>query len=117
MIIAQGAFGGWALYTKDGKPTYCHNLLGLQRSKVKADKPVPPGAHQVRMEFDYEGVARQRRPVRLCIDGNHVGEGKLPATVPLSFSADETVDRGRDTGSPVSDDHTPATSLFTGTVG
>ncbi len=63
VIIAQGgAFGGWALYTKDGKPTYCHNLLGLQRSKVKADKPVRPGAHQVGMEFDYKGVARQRRP-------------------------------------------------------
>jgi hypothetical protein len=35
----------------------------------------------------------------------------------LIFSADETVDRGRDTGSPVSDDYTPATSVFTGTVG
>jgi arylsulfatase len=37
--------------------------------------------------------------------------------VPLIFSADETVDLGRDTGSPVSDDYTPATSVFTGTVG
>ena len=57
MIIPQGgAFGGWALYTKDGKPTYCHNLLGLQRFKVKADKPVPPG----RMEFGLREGARQR---------------------------------------------------------
>ena len=70
------------------------------------------------MEFDYEGggPAKGGR-VRLYIDGNHVGEGKLPATVPLIFSADETVDLGRDTGSPVSDDYTPATSVFTGTVG
>jgi hypothetical protein len=49
VIIPQGgAFGGWALYTKDGKPTYCHNLLGLQRFKVKADKPVPPGTDGIR---------------------------------------------------------------------
>ena len=79
MIIAQGgAFGDWALYTKDGKPTYCHNLLGLQRFKVKADKPVPPGAHKV------DGIRlRERWPgkggrVRLYIDGNHVRRGKAP---------------------------------------
>ena len=37
--------------------------------------------------------------------------------MPLIFSADETVDLGRDTGSPVSDDYTPATSVFIGTAG
>ncbi len=63
MIIAQGgAFGDWALYTQDGKPTYCLNLLGLQRFKVKAHKPVPPGAHKVD-GFDYEsgGPAKAAR--------------------------------------------------------
>ena len=70
------------------------------------------------MEFDYEGGGPGKGGwVRLYIDGNQVGQGKLPATVPLIFSADETVDLGRDTGSPVSDDYTPATSVFTGTVG
>ena len=46
------------------------------------------------MEFDYEGggPAKGGR-VRLYIDANQVGEGKLPATVPLIFSADEVVDR------------------------
>ena len=30
VIIAQGGrFGGWSLYLKDGKPTYCYNFLGL----------------------------------------------------------------------------------------
>ena len=53
-------------------------------------------------------VHQRRQPCR---------RGKLPATVPLIFSADETVDLGRDTGYPVSDDYTPATSVFTGTVG
>jgi Sulfatase len=45
-IIAQGgAFGGWALYVKDGAPRYCYNLLGLQRFYVGADSPLPPGEH------------------------------------------------------------------------
>ena len=34
----------------------------------------------------------------------------------MVFSADETCDIGSDTGSPVSDDYTPDTSQFTGTV-
>ena len=30
VIVAQGgAFGGWSLYLKDGRPTYCYNLFGL----------------------------------------------------------------------------------------
>ena len=45
-----------------------------------------------------------------------VGRGRLEATIPLIFSADETADVGRDTASPVSDDYTGETSVFTGTV-
>ena len=57
------------------------------------------------MEFDYEGggPAKGGR-VRLYIDANQVGEGKLPATVPLIFSADEVVDRAAIPVSSVSDD-------------
>ena len=29
VIIAQGgAFGGWSIYVKDGRPKYCYNTLG-----------------------------------------------------------------------------------------
>src|SRR6185312_3834644 len=56
VIIAQGgAFAGWSLYAKGGKPVYCYNLLGLQRFKVEGDSAIPPGTHQVRMEFAYDG--------------------------------------------------------------
>ena len=56
VIIAQGgAFAGWSLYAKDGKPTYCYNLLGLQRFKIEGDSALPSGEHQVRMEFAYDG--------------------------------------------------------------
>ena len=35
VIVAQGgAFGGWTLYVKDGKPAYCYNLFGLQLFKI-----------------------------------------------------------------------------------
>jgi arylsulfatase len=118
VILAQGgAFAGWSLYAQDGRPKYCYNLLGLQRFKIDADAPMPPGTHQVRMEFAYDGGGPAKGgTVTLYLDGDQVGEGRVEATVPLIFSADETADVGRDTGSPVSDDYDSESSVFTGTV-
>jgi arylsulfatase len=118
VILAQGgAFAGWSLYTKDGRPMYCYNLLGLQRFKIGGDATIPPGTHQVRMEFAYDGGGPAKGgTVTLYVDGEPVGEGRVEATVPLIFSADETADVGRDTGSPVSDDYDGESSVFTGTV-
>jgi arylsulfatase A-like enzyme len=118
VIVAQGgAFAGWSLYAKRGKPVYCYNLLGLQRFKVEGDASIPPGEHQVRMEFAYDGGGLAKGgTVSLYVDGNPVGEGRVDSTVPMIFSADETADVGSDTASPVSDDYTSEASVFTGTV-
>jgi arylsulfatase A-like enzyme len=118
VIVAQGgAFAGWSLYAKDGRPVYCYNLLGLQRFKIEADTAIPPGTHQVRMEFAYDGGGPAKGgTVSLHVDGDKIGEGRVEATVPLIFSADETADVGRDTASPVSDDYDGESSVFTGTV-
>ena len=118
VILAQGgAFAGWSLYAKDGRPTYCYNLLGLQRFKIEGDAAIPPGTHQVRMEFAYDGGGPAKGgTVTLYLDGDKTGEGRVEATVPLIFSADETADVGRDTASPVSDDYDGESSVFTGTV-
>ena len=118
VIIAQGgAFAGWSLYTAAGKPVYCYNLLGLQRFKIAGAAPIPPGKHQVRMEFTYDGGGLGKGgAVALYVDGAKQGEGRVDATVPLIFSADETADIGRDTASPVSDDYDAETSHFTGAV-
>jgi arylsulfatase len=119
VIIAQGgAFGGFALYAKDGRPAYCYNLFGLQRFKVYGEDPIPAGEHQVRMEFSYDGGGLGKGgDVRLYVDGEQVGEGRVDGTVPMLFSADETTDVGGDTATPVSDDYGPKDSEFTGSVG
>jgi arylsulfatase len=118
VIIAQGgAFAGWSLYAKESKPTYCYNLLGLQRFKVEGEAPISAGTHQVRIEFAYDGRGLAKGgTVTLYVDGDQVGEGRVEGTVPMIFSADETCDIGSDTASPVSDDYTPESSRFTGTV-
>jgi arylsulfatase A-like enzyme len=118
VIISQGgAFAGWSFYLHDGKPTYCHNLAGLQMYKVSAESAVPAGTHQVRMEFAYDGGGLAKGgTVSLYVDGTKVGEGRVDATVPMLYSADETCDIGQDTGSSVSDDYTPTESRFNGRV-
>ena len=107
VIISQGgAFGGFALYANDGKPAYCYNLFGLQQFKVYGERPMSAGEHQVRMEFTYDGGGLGKGgDVKLYVDGEQVGEGRVDGTVPMLFSADETTDVGSDTATPVSDDY------------
>jgi arylsulfatase A-like enzyme len=118
VIVAQGGeFAGWTLYVQNGRPKYCYNLFGLQRFYVEGDAELPPGTHQVRMEFAYDGGGLGKGAnVSLYLDGTKAGEGRVEGTVPMVFSADETCDVGSDTASPVSDDYTPEGSRFTGTI-
>jgi arylsulfatase len=118
VIIAQGgAFGGWSLYAKDGNPCYCYNFAGLKQFTIRGEKQIPVGEHQVRMEFTYDGGGLGKGgTAALFIDGKKVGEGRVDVTVPLCFSADETCDVGRGTGTPVSSDYGVHGNEFTGKV-
>ncbi len=118
VVIAQGgAFGGWSIYLKEGRPTYCYNLLGIARFKVAGTEPLDAGEHQVRMEFAYDGDGLGKGGgVALYVDGAKVGEGRVEGTMPLIFSGDETTDLGSDLGTPVSDEYASADSAFTGKV-
>jgi arylsulfatase len=118
VIIAQGAnIGGWSLYAKGGRLKYCYNLLGLQHFYAESAGPIPAGAHQVRMEFAYAGGGLGKGgTVSLYIDGAKVGEGRVEATAPMIFSADDGCDVGEDTGAPVSPDYGPRGNAFSGRV-
>ncbi len=118
VIVAQGGrFAGWSLYLHEGRPAYCYSLFGLEFFTVYGDAPVPPGEHQVRMEFAYDGGGLGKGgTASLLVDGEKVGEGRVDATVPVAFSADETTDVGSDTATPVSEDYTSAESHFTGRI-
>jgi arylsulfatase A-like enzyme len=118
VIIHQGgAFGGMSLYTKGGKAKFAYNFFGLQTFTTEASQAIPAGKHQVRMEFAYNGGGLAKGgTASLYYDGKKVGEGRIERTVPMAFSADETTDVGRDTGTPVSSDYTRNTSVFNGKV-
>ena len=117
IVAMGGAFGGWSLYAHQGRPAFCYNLFGLEQFKVYGDESIPPGKHQVRAEFTYDGGGLGKGgTVTLYADGSQVGEGRVDKTVPMAFSGDETTDVGTDSATPVTDDLTPATVNFTGRV-
>jgi arylsulfatase len=112
VIIAQGGqFGGWAVFAKDGVLKFDYNLLGIQQFSTTAERPVPAGNHQVRMEFAYDGGGLAKGgDVTLYYDGDAVGSGRVEATQAMIFSADETTDIGYESGTPVSPEYTARTS-------
>jgi arylsulfatase len=118
VIVAQGgAFGGWSLYATEGRLAYCYNYFGLQQSKVYGKSELPPGDHQVRMEFAYDGGGLGLGgTATLYVDGTQVGQGRVEKTQPMIFSADETTDVGADSATPVSDDYGPQDSHFNGSI-
>jgi arylsulfatase len=118
VIVAQGGnIGGWSLYAKGGKLKYCYNFLGIMQFYAESSDVLPPGEHQVRMEFAYAGGGLGKGGVAsLFVDGKKVGEGKVAATAAMVFSADDGCDVGVDNGSPVSPDYGARGNEFTGRV-
>jgi hypothetical protein len=112
-----GGIGGWAVYLKEGQLTYCCNLLGIQRTYVRANAPVPAGEHQLRLEFNYGGGGIAKGgAVSLRVDGKEVAAGRVERTAPMGFTTDETTDVGRDDSSPVTDEYQAGNNAFTGTI-
>jgi Sulfatase len=117
VIVAQGgSIGGWSLYAKGGKPRYCYNLLGIRHFYVEGDREIPSGTHQVRVEFAYDGGGLGKGGnVTLFVDGDKAGEGRVDATAPMIFAADDTCDVGKEGGALVTDDY-PEPNTFSGEV-
>ena len=108
VIIAQGGrFGGWSVYTKDGKLKFAYNVLGIHLYTTEADEIIPKGKHQLRVEFKYDGGGLGKGgDVNLFYDGKPAGKGRADMTQPMVFSADETTDIGNESGTTVTPEYT-----------
>ncbi|KNZ42937.1 arylsulfatase [Acetobacterium bakii] len=118
VIISQGAnIGGWSLYAHNGKLKYCYNVAGINHYFVESTAALPSGLHQVRMEFKYDGGGLGKGgTVSLFMDGQKDGEGVIPMTQAMVFSADDGCDVGEDSGAPVSPDYGSQGNDFNGEV-
>lgn len=118
VIISQGGrFGGWSLYCVGGCAYYTYNYFRSQLFRVHTGQPVPPGRHEIRVDFHYDGGGLGKGgTVVLSVDGERQAEGRVEQTIPYYFSFDETLDVGVDLGTPVSDDYPEIDNGFSGTV-
>lgn len=111
------AAGGWSLYLKDGKPTYCYNFLGLQEYKVAAPNALTAGKATVRVNFDYDGGgSRLGGTASIFANGEKVASGRIDRTQMAIFSADETAGVGKDDATPVTKDYKERDNTFTGRI-
>jgi len=117
LLNLGGGTGGWSFYLKGGVPAFCYNLLRVEETIVRGSSPVPPGEHQVRMEFaDDGGGLGKGGAVTLYVDGQAVGHGRIERTAPIVLSGEAT-SVGRDSQSPVTGDYDlPGDAAFTGTL-
>jgi arylsulfatase len=110
-----GSGGGWSLYLREGVPTFCYNLFGIERTYVRAAQPASKGEHQVRIEFKYDGGGVGKGGnFTLFLDGKDVGNARVERTEGIGFGYEYT-QVGRDAQSPVTDDYV-GDSKFDGTI-
>lgn len=117
ILVQGGRFGGWSLYLKDGKPTYCYNFIGLEEFKVAASEAVAPGKATIRINFDYDGGGLGKGgTATILVNDKQVASGRIERTQPMIFSADETAGVGLDDATPVTDDYKERDNAFTGKI-
>jgi len=108
VLAAGGYFGGISLYIKEGRPLFTYNYFGSEYTTISGKETLPRGDVNLRYEFAYDGGGTGKGgAAKLFVNDKLVAEGKIPRTVPLGFSADETLDAGEDTGTPSGDYECP----------
>jgi arylsulfatase len=107
ILLAQGSvLGGYALFVRDGRLHYVHNLVGLETHSVSSTVDVPVGDHVLAFRFAKTG--EHSGTGTLLIDRDPVGEVEIPRFTPTRFSiTGEGLCCGFDTGMPVVDEYRP----------
>ena len=122
VLVSQGGVdGGFSFFVQDGKLKYTYNYAAVDWFRIESDTAIPTGKHILSLEFQPtnepepakgKGVSAR---LTLFVDGEQVGIGELPITVPLSLGLAGGVSIGRDGGAPVTDEYAGPFD-FTGTL-
>ena len=120
VILANADFiGGFGLWVDEkGLLNHTYSFLGVETYKQVSEEKIPTGEVNVKMLFEADepqpGTGGQ---VTLFANDQKIGAGKIPRTVPITFSSYAGMDVGRDNGLVVDrayEDKAPYS--FTGTV-
>jgi hypothetical protein len=115
VLLAHGSwFAGYALYVQAGRLHYVHNYLGLAEYRVSSAGTLPSGTATLGLRFRKTG--EHRGIGTLFVNGEQVGEGEIPRTVPgVIETSGEGLCCGYDSGVPVTEQYR-APFRFTGTI-
>ncbi len=83
LVCHGGHTGGYALYIKDRRLRYVHNMVGRAEHRVVAEVELPAGPVLARLTFTPTG--RNAGEVALFYGDVPVGGGQVPSTVPVTF--------------------------------
>jgi arylsulfatase len=115
LLADGGSSGGFSLFLKDGKPSYTYNYFQQQHTTITAADPLPPGPAKIVLRFSCDGGGRGKGAVAtLFVNDRLAGEARIPRTVSVTFSFDDTFDVGEDSASPVGEYKSPF--RFTGKI-
>ncbi len=115
IVTSGGRFSGFGMYLLEGKPTFCWNLLDLERVKWEGPEALAPGKHTIEFESKYQGLGAatmafnnfsgigQPAETTLKVDGKVVSTKKMEKTIPIILQWDESFDIGSDTITGVND--------------
>jgi arylsulfatase len=120
VIVANADFiGGFALWLDgDRRLHHTYSFLGVETYRQVSTKKISTGDVTVKMIFE----ADENKPgtggtVTLWAGDEQIGKGRMPRTVPVTFSSYSGMDIGRDNGLVVDREYEPmAPYAFTGTV-
>jgi arylsulfatase len=124
IVTLGGRMGGYGLYLLKGKPVFVYNLLDLKRYRWEGGvgssdflgDALKPGKHTIVFDFKYDGPGPGKGGTGLLsVDGKQLASQKIPHSIPLMMTIDETFDIGIDTRTPV-DDSYKLPFRFTGTI-
>lgn len=101
-----GSSAGYALYVKNGIPSFVYNYFEADVTTIKSSKKLPDGMVSVRVDFTYDGGGPGKgATISLYMNNEKVGEGTIEHSVAGRFGID-TFGIGEDDGSPVTHDYT-----------
>jgi arylsulfatase len=122
VLVSQGGVdGGFSFYVKGRRLHYTYNYVAERVFRIVSDVEVPAGHHVLSLEFEPTGEPEMLKGkgspgiLTLFIDGEQVGRGELPVTIPITFGLAAGVSIGEDAGAPVTDDYRPPFP-FAGTI-
>ncbi len=120
VLVANADFiGGYALWIDaDGLLHHTYSMLGVETYTQVSTEPVPRGDVTVGVLFEIDSpTPGSGGHVTLLANGEAIGEGDMPKTVPVAFTSYAGLDIGRDNGLVVDRAYeAKAPYAFTGTI-